>query len=434
MTQPTVYDETTSAAMVSPRVTALHLLRHGQVDTGGRRRAYGHADLPLSAAGRQCNEAACAFAVRALPPPDGVISSDLGRCLALAEPLAATLGVPLVVTPALREQHMGAWEGEAWQDLQHRYGRAVNDYWGDYHHVAPPGGESFAQLADRVGAWWDSQQDALWGGRWFVATHVGVIRALACRFLHVPTSEALRFAPTHGSHTAFLIAEAGATCVSLGERTDGGGQSDAGEDRSAAPSRSIRSRPPRIALSGSAGTGKSTLGRALAADWDVPYVDEGMRRRLEAGLDLHALSLAEFRRLVLDLRDEQEAGEDDAIRSHGGFVADRSALDFAAFWLVYRFFEEEALTAEVLLRAAERGKGYDAIVVLPWGVLPLVADGVRSGNRWQQRHFQSTVEGLLRREVEPGRVLEMPALDELDARIRWVKERLPWTAPAEGQG
>ena len=43
-------------------------------------------------------------------------------------------------------------------------------------------------------------------------------------------------------------------------------------------------RPPRLGLSGSAGTGKSTLGRALAAALDVPYLPEGMRSRLEAGL------------------------------------------------------------------------------------------------------------------------------------------------------
>ena len=33
------------------RVIQLHLFRHGSVDTGGRRRVYGHTDMPLSATG-----------------------------------------------------------------------------------------------------------------------------------------------------------------------------------------------------------------------------------------------------------------------------------------------------------------------------------------------------------------------------------------------
>lgn len=419
MSQPTTYDRATTAAMVSPEVTELHLFRHGKVDVGGRRRAYGHTDLPLSEAGRQTNAAAADFAA-GLPRPRGVLSSDLGRCRALAEPLAKALDVPLVLDPRLREQHMGAWEDQAWEDLQHRYGTAINDYWNDYVTTRPEGGESFADLGNRVRRWWESEEPRLRGGRWFVVTHVGVIRCLTCRFLDIPYDDALRFAPTHGSHTHFLLAEAGATCATFGERTDLGVPAPVAEVLR--PPR--LDRPPRVALSGSAGTGKTTLARALAARWGVPYIEEGMRRRLEGGLDLHSLTPQGFRDLNLALRDEQSALEEAAVRDHGGFVSDRSALDYAAFWLVYRFVDDEVVTEEVMTTASRQAEGYDAIVLLPWGVLPLVDDGVRSPNRWRQRHFQATVEGLLRREVEPGRLLEMPGIDGLEARMEWVEARV----------
>lgn len=42
----------------------------------------------------------------------------------------------------------------------------------------------------------------------------------------------------------------------------------------------------RIAVSGSAGTGKSTLAMALAERFELPYLEEGFRKRREAGLDL----------------------------------------------------------------------------------------------------------------------------------------------------
>jgi broad specificity phosphatase PhoE/nicotinamide riboside kinase len=423
VSQPTGYDRITTAAMVSPEVTSLHLLRHGKVDVGGRRRAYGHTDLPLSDAGRASNAAATEFARDRLPRPAGVWSSDLLRCRALAEPLAEALGVPLRLDRRLREQFMGRWENEAWEDLQHRYGSEVNAYWDDYVHTAPEGGESFADLAGRVRGWWDEQEPTCRGARWVVVTHVGVIRALCCQFLGVPLADALRFAPTHGSHTHFLLAEAGATCAALGERTDGLVASE--EPVSSGPSAvRVPGRPPRVALSGSAGTGKTTLARALADRWDVPYLDEGMRRRLEAGLDLHALTMEQFRALNLELRDEQAQREADAVAAHGGFVSDRSAPDYAAFWLVYRFVDDEQVTEQVMRAAVEQAAGYDAIVLLPWGVLPLVHDGVRSTNRWRQRHFQATVEGLLRREVDPGRLLEMPAIDGIAQRVAWVQARV----------
>ena len=42
------FDPVTTSELPSRVVTELHLFRHGAVDTGGVRQAYGHLDLPLS--------------------------------------------------------------------------------------------------------------------------------------------------------------------------------------------------------------------------------------------------------------------------------------------------------------------------------------------------------------------------------------------------
>jgi len=183
-------------------------------------------------------------------------------------------------------------------------------------------------------------------------------------------------------------------------------------------------RRPRLALSGSAGTGKSTLGAALAQRLGVPYLREGMRARLERGLVLHDLDHDGLRALILELWAEQREVEARAEAQDGGFVADRSALDFAAFWLHYHFHDDQEGSEAFFADTHAHAWRYDHVILLPWGALPLVADGVRSSNPWMQRHYQATLEGIAWRALTPPRLLVMPPLTGLEARLTWVLDRV----------
>lgn len=316
---------------------------------------------------------------------------------------------------------MGDWEWKTWEALTLSHESQIRAYWSDYLNTAPPGGESFQMFAERVVDWWEATVAEIWGQRWILVGHIGVIRSLMCHWFDYPLDQALRFAPRYGTHTHVLLAATGAVMQVLGERTG----SDSASSAEPSVARQVATdRPPRLALSGSAGVGKTTLGQRLSKRYGVPYIPEGMRARLEAGLRLHDLTHGELRALVEALWREQQDAEQAAIHDHGGFVADRSALDYAAFWLHYRFTDDQEATKRFFAETIGWVPTYDRIVLLPWGVLPMDADGVRASNIWLQRHYQSVVEGLLYREVAPDRLLVMPGLTELNARESWVARAL----------
>lgn len=150
----------------------------------------------------------------------------------------------------------------------------------------------------------------------------------------------------------------------------------------------------RIALSGSAGVGKSTLARQLAAELGVPYIPEGMREYLESGgVDLHTLGHDGMRNLIVQLwqdRKEREAASE-------SFVADRSSYDFAAFWLFYGFARVDDPLTDLFMAETMEPRRYDLVCMLPQGVIPFVADGVRSQNPWTQLHTHLLIEGMVYR-------------------------------------
>ncbi|PLY03956.1 MAG: alpha-ribazole phosphatase [Desulfuromonas sp.] len=126
----------------------VHLLRHGQVEGHENKRYNGQGDTPLTPLGqRQTRELAECFTGCKL---SAIYSSDLQRCRELADQLAAGHNLQPGYLSALRELHIGDWEGRPWAELQADYPDLWQARLEDIVNVAPPGGESVQQLADRV--------------------------------------------------------------------------------------------------------------------------------------------------------------------------------------------------------------------------------------------------------------------------------------------
>ena len=93
----------------------------------------------------------------------------------------------------------------------------------------------------------------------------------------------------------------------------------------------------RIAITGSAGTGKTALGQALAEHLNIAFVDDGLRRRIEAGLAFNKLDRPAIKTLLVELANQSQAELALAERMHGGGVIEREVSQHLTVELDARF-------------------------------------------------------------------------------------------------
>ena len=129
--------------------TATLLLRHGQTPMSVQKRYSGRSDPPLTDTGvRQAVAAAKRLASAGI---DAIVASPLQRTVRTAEEVAAVTGIPVTADEGFRETDFGAWEGLTFAEVRERWPSEVTTWLAD-PSVAPPGGESFAQVSERVTA------------------------------------------------------------------------------------------------------------------------------------------------------------------------------------------------------------------------------------------------------------------------------------------
>ncbi|MDH3241398.1 MAG: histidine phosphatase family protein [Alphaproteobacteria bacterium] len=175
-------------------VTRWWWIRHAKVDNP-ERRLYGQNDVKAITD----DPAPYARLAPSLPGDAVWLSSHLSRTrdtAAALKPHMVALGhaVPEPLAHAdLAEQDFGAWQGLNIQDLKAQLGEDFDILWRDPGGAEPPGGESFAQVIERVGRTITlfSRQHA---GRDIIAfAHGGSIRAALAVALKLEPSAALSF-------------------------------------------------------------------------------------------------------------------------------------------------------------------------------------------------------------------------------------------------
>ncbi len=132
------------------QMTRFLLVRHGETHWNREQRIQGQQNSELSAEGLA--QAQAAAACLANKDADALISSDLGRTLQTAVPIAAALGLPITPHAGLRERAFGIFEGCTLEEIAGRFPEHHAAWRSRDPHYAMPGGESLAQVRARVKA------------------------------------------------------------------------------------------------------------------------------------------------------------------------------------------------------------------------------------------------------------------------------------------
>lgn len=156
-------------------MTRLFVLRHAQSEWNADGRWQGHADPPLSDAGRA---QAAAAAARLSGEVREAVSSDLLRAAQTADVIAEALGLgPVTLEPGLREIDVGEWTGLTRAEIEERW-PGLLDEWRAGRLTSIPGGEDREAFRERIVASLGRLAGRAPDTPLLVVTHAGAIGVL----------------------------------------------------------------------------------------------------------------------------------------------------------------------------------------------------------------------------------------------------------------
>lgn len=167
------------------KATTIYFVRHGTTDfTPNRRFSGGDGNDPaLNALGLQ--QAHNVAAEMAKIKPEILISSPLTRTMQTAAAISNTTGLSIIEDDAWIEIAFGKWDGLTFEDVRKQYPNEAQE-WLASTAFAPPGGESYDQVAERIDPAIDALVAAYPEQKICVVTHNVVIRQIVRLTLSAP--------------------------------------------------------------------------------------------------------------------------------------------------------------------------------------------------------------------------------------------------------
>lgn len=171
--------------------TSLLLLRHGETPLSVDRRFSGLGDAELTTKGLAQASAAAERLSREPYHLDVIVSSPLKRARQTAEAVAQRTGLAVEADDDLREVDFGAWEGHTFTEIQRGWPTELAAWLAD-PTIAPPDGESFEAVAERVRRAEERLVERYEGRTVLIVSHVTPIKTLLRFALMAPPAALYR--------------------------------------------------------------------------------------------------------------------------------------------------------------------------------------------------------------------------------------------------
>ena len=181
--------------------TLLTLVRHGRTVANASNLLQGHVNHELDAVGRE-QAAGLAPALLRIAPVTRIVASPLLRAQQTAQAIADGVGHGAIdVDQRWIELDYGDYDGRPLADVP----AATWDEWRSNVHFRPPGGESMAELDERVRAALADLCASTSGGHVVVVSHVSPIKAAVAWALGVDISVSWRTALDRASMSTLRL-------------------------------------------------------------------------------------------------------------------------------------------------------------------------------------------------------------------------------------
>jgi broad specificity phosphatase PhoE len=183
--------------------TSLWFLRVGQSVYNRRRAFMGQADGGLTRLGQAQVHAAIEMIRR--QRITRVYAAPQLICQEAAQIAVTQWQVPVTTETAWADQNLGQWTGLTWREAGRRDPAMMQVRMTDPVQSAPPGGESLAQVAERVMQGWRQLQQVAHGQRVIVVTAGLPIQIVLCTLLRVPLQNHWMWRMDYGGWTAIEL-------------------------------------------------------------------------------------------------------------------------------------------------------------------------------------------------------------------------------------
>lgn len=163
--------------------TTLLLARHGATDFSVEKRfsGIGGVDKPLNALGN-AQAQALAREISERGGADVIVASPLLRTQQTAAYISEAIGIPVELDEGFAECAFGEWDGFTFTEVRERWPEQL-DSWLASTEIAPPGGESFADVNRRVEAARLGVLERHAGKRVIIVAHVTPIKVMVSQAL-----------------------------------------------------------------------------------------------------------------------------------------------------------------------------------------------------------------------------------------------------------